>query len=533
MANRDNSRLFISESFLASLVILTALTLRILHAIFTSKLNPLAGDLVLDAAIYDNWAKALVWGSDSGTTHLMQAPLFPWFVSAVYRIFGPAPGAVRALQALLGTFTCAFTIVYTRRLFRSSTTGIVAGFIMALYLPSIFYEGVMAPVTLVLFLNSLFIFLMVPESRYPSDTRLLLAGFVLGLSILAKPVALLLLPFALFHLMLRTRKFEAGFLVDRKREWRFSLASFFRRAVILTLGLVIAVAPLTIRNAKLTGEFIPLTTGGGINFYIGNNPKANGFYSVPFFKGSPLGGSPEEQRQRMHDIASAESGRILSYSEVSDFWMKKGIEYDMDNPGRWAALVWQKFLFFWNRYERASIESLSFHRRFGGILALPLLSFGMIAPLGLLGIFISRNRGKRLWLLYGGVWVYLFAALFFYVLARYRLPLIVFIVPFAGASVAGLLKFVRDRRWGELALLFAAFLLIAKLINTTVAEDTATGKSGQLVRLGNIYARQGDSEKAKTSFKEALGLHPGNLQARKSLETLGESGPDIEYEPGD
>ncbi len=525
-ARKDSSRLFISESFLVSLVIFVAFALRISHVIFTAKLNPLASDLVLDAAIYDRWAKALVWGGNTGPTSLMQAPLYPWFVSAVYRIFGPGLTAVRAVQALLGTLTCGFMMASTRRLFRSSTAGILAGVIFALYLPAIFYEGVLAPPTLILFLNALFIFLMIPESRYPAGPRLLLAGFILGLSVVAKPVALLMLPFAIMHLLLRIRKFEGGRLADRKREWAASLKTLSVNTVILGFGLLIAITPLTIRNARLTGEFIPLTTGGGINFYIGNNPESTGFYSVPFFRGMSLGGTPEEQYRKMHEIASSEAGRPLSHLQVSNFWMTEGIESSLEDKGKWLGLLWKKSIFFWNRYERANIENIDFHKRFGGILALPLLNFGIVAPLGLLGIFSSFGRRKRLMLLYGGVMTYFAAALLFYVLARYRLPVVVFLVPFAGAGAAGILKLLADRQWIRGVLLITAFLLMAKLVNTTVAEDTPYGKSQNLVRLGRIYSRQGDRENAKSSFEEALKLYPQNEHALKGLELLG-------FPPGD
>ncbi|MBU8922894.1 MAG: glycosyltransferase family 39 protein [Bacteroidales bacterium] len=513
MKNKYQNKIFVNESFLAAAVIFLALAVRVLHVIFTAKLDPLAGDLTLDAAIYDQWAKFLVWGGEDVPTRLMQAPLFPWFISVIYRIAGPGLTAVRAVHAILGTLTCALMITSTRRLFRSSTAGILSGLIMALYLPAIFYESVLVPATLILFLNTLFVFLLVPESGYPGRPRLLLAGFVLGLSVVAKPVALLLLPFAFIHLAIRMNKSHP----------RFNISSYVGRSILMFAGLILAVAPLTIRNSIVSGEFIPLTTGGGINMYIGNNPKANGFYSIPGYRGRSLGGTPEVQQTRMHSIAESESGKKLSASEVSSFWLRKGVRHDMDNPGSFFHLLWQKTLFFWNDYERANVESLTFHRRFGGILSLPLLTFGLIAPLGLLGIFLSRERAGRLWPLYGGILTYLAAALAFYVLARYRLPVVVFLVPLAAASMTGLLKLFRDRRWTELVLMLAALFLLVRLVNTTVAKDTAAGEAGHYTRLGIVYAGKGERHLARDAFTEALRLDPSNKGARMALDTLDRS----------
>ena len=260
---------YISEIFLEAMVILVAAAARLLHVIFTVRLNPLANNLVLDSMVYDKWAKALVWGGELPATKLMQAPLYPWFLSLIYRIFGPSLTAVRSVQALLGIFTCAFIAIITRRLFRSSTAGIIAGLLAALYLPAIFYEGILLPATLALFLNALFVLLMVPDTGHAGPPRLIAAGFVLGLSVMTKPVVLLLLPFGLLYLWFRTKNFS-GVAVN-----------FLKYAATLVIGLLLAIAPLTIRNARMTGTFLPLTSGGGINFYIGHNPRANGFFPVP------------------------------------------------------------------------------------------------------------------------------------------------------------------------------------------------------------------------------------------------------------
>lgn len=518
MRNKFQGDLYISESFLAFCMIVIALVVRVIHVFFTAGFNPLAQDLTLDAAIYDRWAKALVWGGDPGPTRLMQAPLYPWFLSLVYRLFGPSLTAVRSIQALLGTGSCAFIIVITRRLFRSSTAGIIAGAAAALYLPSIFYEGVLVPATLILFCNLLFVILMLPENRVPSYGRLLTSGIILGLSVTAKPVAILLLPFAVLHLLFipRINKQKTS---HKNRNVNMNIL-FFKRSSILAAGLIVSLIPLTIRNTRLTGEFIPLTTGGGINLYIGNNPSANGFYAVPHFRGKSIGGTPVEQRKMMHEIASAEEGRVLSHSEVSRFWFRKGLEFCTDNPGRWAALTWRKFLFFWNMYERANVENLSFHRRFRGILALPLMSFGVVAPLGLLGIFITRSKWRELWLLYGGILAYLAAALIFYVIARYRLPVVPFLLPFAGTAVTRLLKLLRNRRMGEIVLQLAALVLLFYFCNITVARDTPRGISGNLTRLGNAYIARGDTTKAILAYREAVRISPKNSNVQEKLKKL-------------
>ena len=498
-----------------------ALGFRALHVFCTQRYNPIAADLQLDAATYDRWARALAFGGDPGPTTLMQAPLYPWFLSIIYRVAGPSLAAVRLVQALLGTATCALIIYCTSRFFKSRFAAIVAGTIAALYAPLIFYEGILVPATLIVFLNVLFLAVIAGATGPRGTFRLIAAGIILGLSIVANPMSIIILPFVLLHLAFGPRQPDQPAVNDLVREHPRRRSRLITRSLALAAGLLVALAPGAIRNALRTGEFIPLTTGGGINFYIGNNPDATGFYAVPSFRGTPLGAAPEEQWRNMQELASRASGKPLSQSETSKFWFGAGLDFIRDEPRRWGALLWDKLCFFWNDYERANVENFYFHRRFPGVLQLPLLTFGLIAPLGLLGVFLTRNRRRSLWLLYGGILTYFIAALMFYVLARYRLPIVPFLAPFAGAAVAELIHLGRNRRIAELVLSLAALAVLLFFSNARVARDTPFGISTSFTRLGNAYVARGDTSRAVDAYREALKNNPRNAAAKDALSKLG------------
>ncbi len=516
-----------------------ALIIRLVHFLLSWRYNPLDGDLVLDARIYHNWAVALTRGGDPGPTQLMQSPLYPWLISLVYRITGPLPDAVFLLQAVAGAVSCALIVIITRRLFNSTGAALTAGIAGAVYLPLIFYQQVMVPATLIILLNLIFVTLLVPEEPMPGKSRTFSAGVALGLSVMAKPVALLLLPFALIHIITVGGRVLPGFRdiitgkshpsgnSSKQHKYPGTNSAFLpssREKTVLSLimlaGLILSISPLTIRNAVLTGEFIPLTTGGGINFYIGNNRGANGYYSVPEYRGGSLGGTPVEQWHRMTVTAERELGRDLTGGEISRFWLEKGLQYIRRHPADWLGLLWQKFIFFWNSYERANVESFQFHRRFPGLLGLPLLLFGIVAPPAVLGIFLTRNHRRELWLLYGGVITYLLAALAFYVLGRYRLPVVPFLLPFLGAALWEIVSLVRSRRISELVLALAALSVLFFFSNMTVARDTRAGTSGKLTRLGRVYLDEGDTTRAVSSFREALDSDPDNRQAARFLNMI-------------
>ena len=152
---------WINEWWPGLVVAVSALLIRLTHVYMTLTRNPLADRLVLDGATYDTWGRAVAFGGGPIPSRLMQAPLYPWFLAAIYRIFGPHLMAVRIVQAFIGTATCLLVYTITKRLFRTRAAAFIAGMATALYLPLVFYEGILVPATLIVFLNLLFVTLII------------------------------------------------------------------------------------------------------------------------------------------------------------------------------------------------------------------------------------------------------------------------------------------------------------------------------------------------------------------------------------
>jgi len=524
-------------------VVAVALSVRVAHVVYTERYNPLASNPALDGALYDKWARAIVEHGAKPPTRVMQAPLYPWFLALVYKILGFGLVKVRLVQAILGSLTCLFITLVTMRLFGSAVAGLISGLAAALYRPFIFYEGVLVPATLIVFLNALLILILVysfkpmgsgnidvkgafdpahPERRKTNLSLFLsalAAGIALGMSVIAKPVALFLVPFAFIHIYLWSKNEVPIYKSTGTRPKRTETPRYLPLTA-LTMGILLSISSLAIRNAILTHEFIPLTTGGGINFYIGHNPSTNGFYAQPEYKGKKLGATPVIQWIKMKRIASYEENRTLGPTEVSRFWTRKGLEYIGRHPKEELAMLWRKFIYFWNGYERANVENIYFHERFPGPLHFPLIPFGIAVPIAVIGIFLTTRFARSLWFLYGGVISYLAAALIFYVLARYRLPVLPFLLPFAGAAVVELSRLAVKKRIGELALSLIALALLFYLSNMVVAADTPATISNNYLRLGYIYIDKGDTTNAVTSFERSLELNPYNTRSRLMLKRL-------------
>ena len=81
--------------------------------------------------------------------------------------------------------------------------------------------------------------------------------------------------------------------------------------------------PVAIRNYAVGGGFYLTTSQFGPNFFIGNNPNADGTYmSLRFGRGAP-----EYERQDATELAEHATGRTLTPSEVSTYWTDRALDF--------------------------------------------------------------------------------------------------------------------------------------------------------------------------------------------------------------
>jgi tetratricopeptide (TPR) repeat protein len=151
--------------------------------------------------------------------------------------------------------------------------------------------------------------------------------------------------------------------------------------------------------------------------------------------------------------------------------------------------------------------------------------FGLLAPLALLGVWWSRDRGRELWVLHASIAVYTASLVAFYVVARYRLPLVPMRAPLAGLALAQLPA--RWRRGPARERLRAGLILgIAALIVNLPLLPRLAGASGESLRAlthlnyAQAFAARGQSEAASAQYRRALELDPANAHAHTNLGVL-------------
>src|SRR5262249_51500845 len=159
------------------------------------------------------------------------------------------------------------------------------------------------------------------------------------------------------------------------------------------------------------------------------------------------------ERQDAIQLAERALGRSLSAGEVSTYWRGRALEFIKSHPGSWLRLLWRKSLMVWNVRELEDIDDFYIYQEWSRLLAwLSWLNFGAVAPLAAFGIVVTWQRWRRLWLLYLMLAGLAFSVALFYVFARYRFPLVPFLVLFAGAGLAEIPRVFREGRMRQLLL---------------------------------------------------------------------------------
>jgi tetratricopeptide (TPR) repeat protein len=393
-----------------------AFTLRLIH-IWQIRRSPFFTVLMGDARGYDEWAQRIASGDWIGHDVFYQSPLYPYFLGSIYWLVGRSLMFVRVLQAAIGSCSCVLLAMAAGRLF-STRAGLVAGLMLAIYAPAIFFDGLLQKSVLDVFFVCLALWLIAEITTTSSQSWPWLAlGLALGALSLTRENAVVLIVVILGWAILR-----------------FPL----RASAVLTLGVAVVLLPVAIRNSIVGGGLYVTTWQFGPNFFIGNHPGADGTYqSLRYGRGAP-----EYEQRDASELAEYALHRKLAPTEVSGFWTARALAFIASEPGAWLKLMARKVALLGNAAEMVDTEDQAMHAEWSSVLSLlgPVTHFGVLVPLALAGIFTTWSDRSRLGILYALPVAYSGSVLIFYVFARYRYPLVPMLILFAGPGLAVVVK---------------------------------------------------------------------------------------------
>jgi tetratricopeptide (TPR) repeat protein len=504
-------------------VFLLAFALRLIY-VLQARANPQFDAPLMDPGYHDQWAWQVASGAWEPVGAFFRAPLYPLFLAAVYAIGGHDYLLPRLVQAVLGSLSCVLVYLIGKRLF-SRTTGLLAGLAGALCWILIYFDNELLIPVLLVFLVLAFFYALIRAldgwmwgstggSSTAATVLSAVSGALYGLATITRPNVLVFLPVLAwaFH-----RCVKRGFPL--------------RAVLVFALATVVPIACVTVYNATAGRDFVIIASQGGVNFYIGNNAAADGHTAVvPGTRSDWWGGRFDTIK-----IAEREAGRTLKDSEVSSYWFRQGLRFVVERPGRWLTLTARKFALFWSAAEIGNNSSIYHLRSYASLMRLPLLGFGLLAPLALAGAYLAlrRRRGQdrraeresghahreRALLLLLLVVLYMGSVVAFFVCARYRVPIVPFLLIFAAYALTEAFVLWKSRDRGALVAAAAIFLVAAIAVNVPALsrrENIAQARFHD----GIAWKKKGNLSAAEQAFRDALRRNPTLAEARSNLGNL-------------
>lgn len=466
-----------------------AFVLRYIH-LLQARSVPIFEALFMDGLSYSGWADRIVAGDWIGDRIFYQAPLYPYFLAVVKIVVGDDLWRIRLVQIAIGSLSCGILFLAGRTFF-SRATGIVAGFLLALYPTAIFFDGLIQKANLGLLWTVALLWTLARVRAEPKAIRFALAGSSLGLLMLTREETILLVPVIGIWTF-----FAAPTRTSSPRSLR---------ALGFAGGLALVLLPVAIRNELVGGEFVLTTSQAGSNFFIGNNPDANGTY-VPLIPGRQ---NTEFERRDAFELAERDLGRELTPSEVSSYWFGRARAWILAHPLAWARLLGKKVALLVNWYEMPDAEDLYFYEQSCALLRGldTVWHYGVLLPLAAAGIVLTFARRRELRILYLLLGTMAAGVVLFYVFSRYRYPVVPILMLFAAAALSTGAILVRARRGSELGLAVIV-LCLAAVASNRVVRDKDHQLAAALSNSGSVLSQRNDDAGAVELFRRSLSIRP-------------------------
>ncbi len=483
-------------------IFLVALVVRALHFREVALFDPYYALPTVDDLQYDAWARRLAAGEGFPDGVLYLGPGYPLFMAAVYALFGASLPAVKAVQVVLGAGSCVLVWGIAREVFDRRVAAL-AGLLAAFHAMLVFYGATLMTVNLKVPLVLGLVFMLVRTLRAPRSIGFAACGILLGMATLVQQTILPLAPLAVVWILV-------GMQGD------FSLARRTGFAALFAASAFACILPITVHNVVRGDDRVLLNSMGVPNFYMGNQREADGTWQVPDLGSRVRADNPDEMQRQFKAAAERATGHAMKPSEISAYWTGQGIEEIRADPLRWLGLELRKLGLHFNAYEVWNVRAFELSQATSRVLQLPLATMGFVAPLGLLGLLLSLARWRELVALYGVLVVYLASSLLFFVLARYRLPGVLMLLPFAAFALVRIAEMLRAREGRWLAGWGAVLALLSVLVHLPL-ESSEGRMHMAYYNLANKFRELERWDEAIVAYRQSLRLVPGAVSTHNNL----------------
>lgn len=513
-----------------AIVLAAAIGIKLGYLFFAFPEPSSAARLSIDELYHYKWASLIASGELLTNAPYFRAPLYPFFAAALLAVSGHSLVLVRSVQLLAGCLLLVYGYRLTR-LYTGRGTALIAVLLLLLYPLTTYFEGELLLDSLfsLFALMSLYYFVAGRKGKF----KPVKAGLCFALAALTRPTILVFLPIALLRYLYPGRDAKT------RREGR-------RAAIHFAIIFAAVLSPVTAVNYFTSHQLILISYQGGINFYIGNNPDADGLASS-----LPTVGRDWTLKD-VDYLTYRETGQKLRFARQSYFWYRRGVDYILSHPGEFMRLFARKFYFLFSGHEVSNNKPLDEVVFQNPLLSLLPVRFSLLAALAVLPLFLAPADRRRMALLYGLILLYGITVSMFFVSSRFRLPVVPLTAILAAWGLTSLWQTLRARRIDRrlfFGLVGAAIVFWAgssplfpvSLVNpdqslflrgnqalrrgeyaTAVARfETLTGRrpyyENSYLNLGIAYLKQGNPDRAAIAFQDELDHNPRSAEAANNL----------------
>jgi len=239
-------------------------------------------------------------------------PIYSAFLGALYYFFGFSILVYAIPQIILGTLSCYLTYIIAKEIF-SAKVGLLAGFLLSMYHPLVWWTSYIRAETIFIFLLLLTIVFLVKAVKNNLDTQnTILSGLFLAIACLCRAVVLYLPIFVVLYFII------VFFRKDRKR-LLYGILTFL-------LSFCISLFPWTYRNYAVFHKFSITSSDAWATFYGCNVTSAD----LPFFD--------------LYEIKYDEEKAVLASSKGLK---EASISFVKEHPIKYTKLCLKRLFAFW------------------------------------------------------------------------------------------------------------------------------------------------------------------------------------------
>jgi len=474
------------ETYGLYFIFVLAIALRVLYWLKAHQ-APWFASPGMDPEYYSMRADAIIAGRGAEYIPFPRAPLYPYLLAGLKSVFGNGWLVPRFINLAADLVTILAVYKLTNKI-GGKLTALTAALLFSICGASIYYSGEILMTSIATACAVGFVLTFANCLEKPTWLNSTQSGIILALLCLFRPNALIILPFSFLIILIISYRYSASI--------KKSLTSSLFHLLFFALFL----APVTITNFNATGGFIPVSTQGGVNFYIGNAVSADGWSS----KLPDAGANWSDNDALM--IAERNAGKTLKADEVSGQMFRMGVKEIRESPLGWLKLELKKLLILVNIREIGNNRPLSLSSNvFPPLKLLFLISLGLLFPFALIGVFKTFHRPAMrsmlvFSLLFGG------SLLLFFVNTRYRMPLVPI---FTCLAAVGLSKIISDFRTKTRLLRTVVLLLFGFILSLPPWAGSNFDNRAQAKFIeGNAALRSGHIEQAIESFQQVFEINP-------------------------